>query len=65
MEDPLAYITILDPDMMYFDQATKQPDRKELLDAAIKEVNSHCEFKNWKILPRSEVSNGKPIMDFV
>ena len=31
MEDPLAYLASYDPDTMYFDQATDQPDLKEFL----------------------------------
>ena len=36
IKDPLAYLSRSDPDTMYFDQAMKQPNRKELLNAAKK-----------------------------
>ena len=41
MQDPLAYLASSDPDIMYFDQAMKQPNRKEFLNAAIIEINIH------------------------
>ena len=65
MQDPLAYLSSSDPDMMYFDQAMKQPDCKEFLNVAIREVNSHCEHKHWKLLPRNEVPKGQPIIESV
>ena len=42
MQDPLSYLDSSDPDIMYFNQAMKQPDHKEFLNTAIREVNSHC-----------------------
>ena len=51
MQDTLANLTSSDPNMMYFDQTMNQPDRKEFLNTSIREVNSHCELKHWKLLP--------------
>ena len=65
MEDPLAYIASSEPDKVYFDQAMKQPERKEYLNVAIKEFNIRCEQKHWKLVPRSEVPKGQPILDLV
>ena len=65
MEDPLAYLAIYDPDTMYFDQAMKEPDRQEFLNAAIREVNSHRDLKHWKLLPLKDASKGQPILDYV
>ena len=65
MQDPLVYLASSDPDTIYFDQAMKEPDRKEFLNAAIREVNSHCELKHCKLLPCVDVPKGKPILDSV
>ena len=66
MEDPsLAYLARSDPDTMYFDQAMKEPDHQEFLNAAISEVNSHCELKHWKLLPHKDVPKGQPILDYL
>ena len=32
---------------------------------AIREVNSHCQLKHWKILPRKEDPKEQPILDSV
>ena len=52
MQKSLAYLASYDTDTMYFDQATKEPNRKEFLNAAIREANSHYKLKHWKLLPR-------------
>ena len=50
---------------MYFYQAMKEPNSKELMNAAIIEVKSHCELKNWNLLPREEFPKGQPILDLL
>ena len=40
----------------------KQTDHKEFLNTEIREVNSHCERKHWKPLPRAKVPKGKLIL---
>jgi hypothetical protein len=54
LEDPIAYASILnsdmvafsassDPDVMHYHQALKQPDRKQFVEAMIKEITAHTE----------------------
>ena len=50
---------------MYFYQAMRDPDRKEFLNATIKEVNIHCERKHWKLIPHSGVPKVQFILDSV
>ena len=50
---------------MYFAWAIKQPDRKQFVDAIVKEVNGHVENWNWELIKRSEVPVGKPIQQSV
>ena len=50
---------------MYFEHAMNQPDRMEFLNASTREVNSQYKCKHWKLLPRAEVTNGKPILESV
>ena len=47
MQDTLAYLASSDMDTIYFDQEMKQPDRKEFLSTAIREINIHCKLKHW------------------
>ena len=60
-----TYLASSESDTMYFDQDMKEPDRQKFLNAEIREVNSHCELKHWKLLPRKYVPKGKPILDYV
>ena len=41
MSDPIAYSASSDPDVMYVDQAMKQPDRKQFIKAMAEEVEAH------------------------
>ena len=50
---------------MYFAQAIKQPDRKQFVEAIVKEVNGHVENQNWELIKRSEVPVGAPIQQSV
>ena len=65
VKDLLAYLARSYPHTMYFDQEMKEPNLKEFLNASIREVNSHCKLKHWKILTRKEVPKGKFILDSV
>ena len=65
MSDPIAYLAKSDPDTMYFDQAIRQPDRKEFINSIVREVNSHCDKKHWQLIPREQVPEGEPILDSV
>ncbi len=42
-------------DILYLQQALRQPDAKEFVQAVIKEVNGHVDCKNWTLKKRSEV----------
>ena len=65
MEYLLVYLASYDPDTMYFGQAMNQLECKEFLSVEIREVNSHCECKHWKLLPYAKVSKGQPILDSI
>jgi hypothetical protein len=47
MRNPIAFHTKLMGDIMYLQQALRQPDAKELVEAVIKEVNRHMNCNNW------------------
>jgi hypothetical protein len=42
-------------DIMYLQQALKQPDAKEFVQAVIKEVNGHMDSNNWMLQKQSNV----------
>ena len=65
MDNPLACLASFYPETMHFDHAMNQPDRMDFLNASTREVNSQYKCKHWKLLPRAEVINGKPILESV
>ncbi len=65
MRHPIAFLTEMCGDIMYFAQAIRQPDRKQFVDAIVKEVNGHVENRNWEHIKRSEVPVGEPIQQSV
>jgi hypothetical protein len=42
-------------DILYLQQALRQPDAKEFMQAVIKEVNGHVDCNNWTLKKRSKV----------
>jgi hypothetical protein len=65
MMNPVAFMASSNQDTMYFHQAMKAPDRKQFMQAVIKEVNDHIENKNWELIPRDKVPKGTTILPSV
>ena len=65
MRHPVSFLAEMSGDIMYFAQAIKQPDRKQFVEAIVKEVNGHVENRNWELIKRSNVPVGKPIQQSV
>jgi hypothetical protein len=49
MKNPIAFHAEMMGDIMYLQQVLKQPNAKEFVQAVIKEVNGHVDFKNWTL----------------
>jgi Reverse transcriptase (RNA-dependent DNA polymerase) len=62
---PMALLSRVDQDTMYWDQAMKAVDSHKFVDAAIKEVETHVENKHWCTIPLNEVPDGTKILDCV
>ena len=65
MKDPIAFAASSDPDIMYLNQAMKQPDKKQFMKAMKSEIDSHTENKHWVIVPRSAVPDGMEVLPTV
>jgi hypothetical protein len=62
MRNPIAFHAEMMGDIMYLQQALKQPDAKEFVQAVIKEVNGHVDSNNWTLRKRSKVSEDVQIV---
>ena len=63
--DPVALLTTTNRDTMYFDQAMKEADAPNFIEAIITEMNDHINRKHWKLIPRSSVPQGHKVLPSV
>ena len=55
MRNPIGFHAEMMSDIMYLQQALKQPDAKEFVQVVIKEVNGHVDSNNWMLRKQSKV----------
>jgi hypothetical protein len=55
MRNPIVFHAEMMRDIMYLQQALKQPNANEFFQAVIKEVNEHVDSNNWTLWKRREV----------
>ncbi len=65
MQNAIAFHAEMMGDILYLQQALRQPDAKEFVQAVIKEVNKHMVCNNWTIKKRSEVPEDVQIIPSV
>jgi hypothetical protein len=65
MENPMVFAASANPDVMYLDQAMKEPDRDKFEEAMLKEVQSHTDNNHWKIVPKRSIPRGTKILPAV
>jgi hypothetical protein len=65
MKNPIAFHAEMMDDIMYLQQALKQPNAKKSVQAVIKEVNRHVDSKNWMLQKQSNVSENIQIVPSV
>ncbi len=65
MRNPITFHAEMMGDIMYLQQALKQPDAKEFVQAVIKEVNGHVDSNNWTLQKQSKVPEDVQIVPSV
>jgi len=65
MRNPITFHTEIMGDIMYLQQMLRQPDAKEFIQAAIKEVNRHMDSNNWTPQKRCKVPEDVQIVPSV
>jgi hypothetical protein len=65
MRNPITFHAEMMGDNMYLQQALKQPNAKEFVQAVIKEVNGHMESNNWTLQKQSDVPEDVQIVPSV
>ena len=65
LEDPIAYVAIDKPDILYWDQAMKAHDRDKFIEAIGIEPDGHERMGNYEPIPIDKVPNGTKLLDMV
>ncbi len=65
MRNPIAFHAEMMIDIMYLQQALRQPNAEEFVQAVIKEVNGHVDCNNWTLQKRSKVPEDVQIVSSV
>ncbi len=65
MRNPIMFHAEMMGDIMYLQQALKQPNAKEFVHAVIKEVNGHVDSNNWTLQKWSNVPEDVQIVPSV
>jgi hypothetical protein len=65
MENPVAFVASTNPDIMYYDEAMRQPDKEQFQKAMMLEVQTHTDNGHWKIISRDDVPRGEPVLPSV
>ena len=63
-ENPIAFAAA-GHDVLRFRETLKASDRNKFLEAMDKEIGSHDERQNWKVIPLSQVPKGTKLIDTV
>lgn len=58
MRGPIAFCIEMMGDIIYFNQAMKQPNASEFIKAVVKEVNAHVKNCHWMLVKYTEVPEG-------
>jgi hypothetical protein len=61
----LAFAASNNPDIMYWHEAMRQPDRKQFLQSAKQEIDDQTQNGNWRIIQRDTVPEGATILPAV
>jgi hypothetical protein len=65
MRNPIVFHAEMMGDIMYLNQALRQPDAKEFVTAVVREINGHVDNNNWVLVPRDTVPEDAQIIPSV
>jgi hypothetical protein len=65
MQNPIVFHAEMMGDIMYLQQALRQPDAKEFVQAVVKEINRHVDSEYWTLKKRNKVPEDVQIIPSV
>ena len=64
-DNPMAFAAMGNPDILYWDQAMKAPDRDKFIEAVGAELEGHERMGNYEPIPLDQVPTGTKLIDMV
>ena len=65
LEDPIAFATSYNPDILYWDEGMKAHDRDNFIEAVGIELDGHEKMGNYEPIPMDNVPKGTKLIDMV
>ena len=65
MEDPVAFVTSTNPDIVYLHEVMRTPNCDQFLKAMDKELDDHISCEHWAVIPNEEKPAGTKLFDMV
>ena len=65
LEDPIAFAASCNPDILYWDQAMKAPDKDKFIEAVGVELDGHEKMGNYEPIPLRDIPKGTKLIDMV
>ena len=65
LEDPIAFVASANPDIMYSDQAMREPDSAQFEKAMLDEVKAHTDNKHWVVRKRTDLPKNTKVLPAV
>ena len=62
LENPMAFATSDNPDILYWDQAMKAPDRDKFIEAVGIKLDGHERMGNYEPIPLDKVPKGTKLV---
>ena len=65
LSNPIAFATSVDPNIMYYHQAMKEPDHEQFQRSVLKEIQDHEMNQHWEVIPKQDMRPNTKLLDMV
>ena len=65
LSNPIAFAASVDPDIMYYHQAMKEPDHEQSRRSILKEIRDHKTNQHWEVIPKRNIPPNTKLLDMV
>ena len=63
LSNPIA--ASVDPDILYYHQAMKEPDHEQIRKSVLKEIRDHETNQHWEVIPKQNIPPNAKLLDMV